>query len=142
MRAAFPRLGVRTEVAQKLPDVDENDLEPAFAAIRANPELNWTFVQGGLMVHGVDTLMDYLRVCVDFRLSDRVSNIHCPTLITQAENDPVAAYAGRLYDALTCPKALLRFTAAEGAGDHCEAWARSVYFQRAYDWLDGVFGLL
>ena len=29
---------------------------------------------------------------------------------------------------------------AEGAGDHCEVSARSVYFQRAYDWLDGVFG--
>jgi hypothetical protein len=42
----------------------------------------------------------------------------------------VAAYAGRLYEALTCPKALLRFTAAEGAGDHCEASARSVNFQR------------
>ena len=47
----------------------------------------------------------------------------------------------RLYDALTCPKTLIRFTAAEGAGDHCEASARSVYFQRAYDWLDGIFGV-
>jgi hypothetical protein len=26
------------------------------------------------------------------------------------------------------------------AGDHCEVSTRSVYFQRAYDWLDGVFG--
>jgi len=52
-----------------------------------------------------------------------------------------AAFAGRLYDALMCPKTLIRFTAAEGAGDHREASARSVYFQRAYDWLDGVFGM-
>ena len=41
MRAAFPRLGVPAEVAQKLPDVDEKVLEPAFAAIRTNPQLNW-----------------------------------------------------------------------------------------------------
>ena len=40
MRAAFPRLGVPAEVAQKLPDVDEKVLEPAFAAIRTNPQLN------------------------------------------------------------------------------------------------------
>ena len=140
IRAAFPRLGVPAEVAQKLPNVDEKVLEPAFAAIRTNPQLNWAFVQRGRMVHGVDTLMDYLRACVDYRLSDRVANISCPTLVTQAESDPVAAYAGRLYEALSAPKTFIRFSPAEGAGDHCEVSARSVYFQRAYDWLDGVFG--
>jgi hypothetical protein len=85
--------------------------------------------------------MDYLRACASFRLSDRVGAIACPTLITIAENDPVAMNAKRLYDALDCPKAFVRFTAAEGAGDHCEGSARSVYFQRAYDWLDNVFGM-
>ena len=137
-RAAFPRLGVPTEVAQELPDIDAKLLEPAFAAIRSDPQLNWTFMQRGFMVHGVDTVMDYLRVCVHYRLSDRIANIRCPTLVTQAESDPVAARAGRLYDALTGPKTFIRFTAAEGAGDHCEASARSVYIQRAYDWLDGA----
>ena len=73
IRAIFPRLGVSAEVAKALPDVDEAALEPAFAAIRENPQLNWSFVQRGLWVHGVRTLMDYLRVCVAFRLSDRVS---------------------------------------------------------------------
>jgi len=97
-------------------------------------------VQRGLMVHGVDTVMDYLRVCVHYRLSDRIAKIRCPILVTQAESDPVAARAGRLYDALTGPKTFIRFTTAEGAGDHCEASARSVYIQRAYDWLDGVLG--
>jgi acetyl esterase/lipase len=121
MRAIFRRLGVSAEVAKALPDVDEAAIEPAFAAIRENPQLNWSFVQRGLWVHGVRTLMDYLRVCVAFRLSDRVSAIRCPTLVTTAENDPVAAFAGRLYDALMCPKTLIRFTAAEGAGDHVGA---------------------
>lgn len=141
LRAAFARFGVPAEVAKALPDVNEQALEPAFAAIRKNSQLNWSFVQRGMWVHGVDSLMDYLRACVPFRLSDRVDAIRCPTLITMAENDPVAALAERLYDALTCPKTLIRFTAAEGAGDHCEASARSVYFQRAYDWLDGIFGV-
>jgi alpha-beta hydrolase superfamily lysophospholipase len=139
-RAAFPHLGVPTEVAQELPDVDAKLLEPAFAAIRSDPQLNWTFVQRGFMVHGVDTVMDYLRICVHYRLSDRIANIRCPTLVTQAESDPVAARARRLYDALTGPKTFILFTAAEGAGDHCEASARSVYIQRTYDWLDGVLG--
>ena len=140
IRTQFPRFGVSGAVAAAIPDVDERELQSVFAAIRANPQLNWTFVQRGLWVHRVDTLMDYLRACVSFRLSDRVSAITCPTLITMADNDPVAMSAKRLYDALTCPKTFVRFTAAEGADDHCEGSARSVYFQRAYDWLDDVFG--
>jgi hypothetical protein len=32
-----------------------------------------------------------------------------------------------------CPKALLRFTAAEGAGDHCEMGNRSLLDQRVFD---------
>src|SRR5262249_60156993 len=90
-RAAFPRLGVPTEVAQELPDVEAKLLEPAFAAIRSDPQLNWTFVQRGFMVHGDDTVMDYLRVCVHYRLSDRIANIRCPTLVTPAESAPSAA---------------------------------------------------
>ena len=42
----------------------------------------------------------------------------------------------QVYEALTCPKTLLRFTAAEGAGDHCEMGNRPLYDQRAFDWLD------
>ena len=140
IRTQFPRFGVSGAVAAAIPDVDERELQSVFAAIRTNPQLNWTFVQRGLWVHRVDTLMDYLRACVSFRLSDRVSAITCPTLITMADNDPVAMNAKRLYDALSCPKTFVRFTAAEGADDHCEGSARSVYFQRAYDWLDDVFG--
>jgi len=74
LRAGFARFGIRAEVARKLPDVDEKVVEPAFTAIRSNPQLNWAFVQRGLMVHGLDTLMDYLRVCVDYRLSNRVAD--------------------------------------------------------------------
>ena len=32
------------------------------------------------------------------------------------------------------------FTAAEGAGDHCEMEARSLFSQRAFDWLDETLG--
>ena len=37
---------------------------------------------------------------------------------------------------LTCPKALLEFTAAEGAGGHCEMGNRSLAMLRMLDWLD------
>ena len=82
--------------------------------------------------------MDYLRIAPQYKLSDRADKIQCPTLITWAENDPIASAAETLYDALTCPKMLTRFTATEGAGDHCEMKARTLFHQRSFDWLDKV----
>ena len=53
----------------------------------------------------------------------------------------IDADATELYEALRCPKLLIRFTDEEGAGDHCEALARSVLHQRTFDWLDEVLGV-
>jgi hypothetical protein len=33
-------------------------------------------------------------------------------------------------------KTLVRFSADEGAGGHCEGTARRLFHQRVYDWLD------
>jgi hypothetical protein len=41
---------------------------------------------------------------------------------------------------MQCPKALLRFTAAEGAGEHCEMGNRSLANLRMLDWLDTTLG--
>jgi hypothetical protein len=57
-----------------------------------------------------------------------------------AENDRIAQGAPALLDRLTCPKTLLRFTAAEGAGDHCELASRSLANRRMLDWLDATLG--
>ena len=67
-------------------------------------------------------------------MADRIA---CPTLLTQADKDPISAAAPKLYAALTVErKTLIEFTDAEGAGDHCEASGRRLYHQRVYDWLD------
>jgi hypothetical protein len=42
----------------------------------------------------------------------------------------------QLYDALTCPKELVAFTAAEGADSHCEPKAFGLREQRIFDRLD------
>lgn len=132
-RAAMP---FPDDQKAKFPNVDPAVVQPVLDQMMQVPRLRWTFEQRGTMVHGVDTIYDYFKEVMDFKISDRVHDISCPTLITKAENDPVAAYSQTLYDALTCPKTLLEFTAAEGAGDHCEAQARTLYHQRTYDWLD------
>ena len=52
----------------------------------------------------------------------------------------VPAVVEKLAAALRCPHEFRTFTTAEGAGDHCEAGARTLFHARAFDWLDGVLG--
>jgi hypothetical protein len=48
------------------------------------------------------------------------------------------ARSGATLTALTCEKEYVRFKAAEGAGDHCEAGARTLYHARSFGWLDAI----
>jgi len=135
MRAGLP---LSPEARQHLPEISPVDLEAVMAQARSSPYLAWT-IGRALWVHGVDSLADYLKATAEYSLKGRAENIRCPTLVCGAENDPIAHFADQLYAALKCPKAMVRFTAAEGAGGHCEETARSLFHQRAYDWLDEVF---
>jgi len=112
----------------------------ARAFMEASPRMHWSIVQRGFWVHGVTSLEGYLAAALQFTLEGRVGMIRCPTLLTTAENDPLSQGAQALYDELSCPKALLAFTAAEGAGDHCEMAGRSLANRRVLDWLDATLG--
>ncbi|MGD0189566.1 MAG: alpha/beta fold hydrolase [Rhizomicrobium sp.] len=92
----------------------------------------------GLWVHGVKSPLAYLRLTEGYTLEGRAERIRCPTLVCSAEDDDIGVTADRLYESLTCEKTRLVFTAKEGAGAHCEAGARMLFNQRAFDWLDGV----
>jgi hypothetical protein len=61
--------------------------------------------------------------------------ITCPTLIATAEDDDLCKDMPAFFDQLSCPKQLIQFSAAEGAGDHCESGARVLFHQRVFDWL-------
>jgi hypothetical protein len=74
----------------------------------------------------------------DYSTEGRVQQIRCPTLVCSAEDDEIGVTARRLHDALSCETQFIPFKANEGAGAHCEAGARSLLNQRAFDWLDGV----
>lgn len=106
----------------------------------ADPLFRWRTVQRGMWVHGVQTLFGLLKEIVRYEISPVAGQISCPTLLTAAEGDPLSRDAQTLFDALQCPKMLVRFVAAEGGGGHCEMLARSLYQQRVYDWLDETLG--
>ncbi len=130
--------GIPAEAAANLGTLDQSVLDKMEAVIRGNRQLNWKIVQRGFWVHGVDNLRDYLASAELFTMTGRAHLISCPTLITQAENDVLAAGSAAFFDALTCQKTLARFTAAEGADGHCEMQNRSLLNQRVLDWLDSV----
>lgn len=104
------------------------------------PTAGWA-LRRGLYVNGVGTMMDYIRQAREYTLKGHAERITCPTLVCHAEGDDIAAQAPELFDALECPKELILFTEAEGAGQHCELGARQLYLARAFGWLDSVLGL-
>jgi pimeloyl-ACP methyl ester carboxylesterase len=124
----------------RFPDIDPALLDPMQARLDrpdADPMQRWRLLQRGPWVHGKDTLYDYLADLCRFELSTVAAEIRCPTLLTMAERDPIASGAPHLIDAISAErKTLMRFSAAEGAGGHCEGFARRLYHQRTFDWLD------
>lgn len=105
------------------------------ALLATKPQMHWSLVQRGLWVHGVKSLGEYAEAALAMTLEGRVDAIRCPTLLTMAENDFRSKGAESLLAELTCPKTLMRFTAAEGAGDHCQMSNRSLATLGMFDWL-------
>jgi pimeloyl-ACP methyl ester carboxylesterase len=132
MLAMFP-----PPVRTLLDEGDAAKLKPIFDEIMQNSATAFTFNRG-MLVHGVATPWDYVKAMAPYTIEGIAAQISCPTLICQAENDVRASQSGELYAALTCPKTLLEFTDAEGAGEHCEAGASALFDQRVFDWLDDV----
>jgi dienelactone hydrolase len=105
----------------------------------SSPTARWAFTHD-MYAMGVKTPRGYMAASLDYTLEGGIAEaITCPTLVCEAEDD--LFFAGQpqmLFDRLTCPKTLLRFTAAEGAGAHCQVSALRLAFARIYDWLDDV----
>ena len=99
------------------------------------PTAGWA-LRRGMLVHQASTPLAYVEAMKEFSLVGLAGDITCPTFVCNGENDPISASAPELVAALTCDKEFVTFTAAEGAGDHCESGARTLFHARAFDWLD------
>lgn len=117
--------------------IDDAALQPLLEGMMRNPAGSWS-LRRSMWVHGVEDPAALVRALRDYSVAGRAARIRCPMLVCQAESDPIAAHAGDLYEALLCPKRFLRFTEAEGAGDHCESGAHLLFHQCMFDWLDEV----
>ncbi|MBS0221115.1 MAG: alpha/beta fold hydrolase [Proteobacteria bacterium] len=136
LRAFARRLGLDEQAAHHLEKADDAIYATMKKIVEADRKLRWGVVQRGFWVHGVGELRAFVREANAFTLEGHIEKIRCPTLITAAEADPLASGAESLFERLKCPKHLMRFTVAEGAGDHCEMQSRSLANRRVLDWLD------
>ncbi|MFJ4960888.1 alpha/beta hydrolase family protein [Streptomyces sp. NPDC088729] len=121
--------------AESAPEVDAM-VEQLMAR---DPNMRWAATHGQYVM-GADSPRAFFASFLDYTLAGGIAErITCPTLVCEAETD--IFFEGQpqlLFDHLTCQKALLRFTEAEGAGAHCHAGAQRLAFARIYDWLDDV----
>ena len=118
------------------PDVLNAVLEQGIAMY---PSLSFVFDRG-MLTHGVATPLEYLQTSMSYTLEGIAGQIQCPTLVCEGENDSRGGDAKPLYDAVNVPKEYILFANADGAGEHDEAGAASLFSQRVFGWLDETLG--
>jgi len=121
--------------AESAPEVDAM-IEQLMAI---NPNIRWAAAHGQYVM-GVDSPRAFFASYLDYTLANGIAEqISCPTLVCDAAEDIfLEGQPKMLFEHLTCEKKLLDFTAAEGAGAHCQTGAQRLAFGRIYDWLDDI----
>jgi hypothetical protein len=83
--------GLPSEAVADLGALDQSILDKIETVVRSNRLLNWKIVQRGFWAHGVDNLRAFFASAELFTMKGRAALVSCPILITQAENDMLAA---------------------------------------------------
>jgi len=99
-------------------------------------KIRWA-IENGMFTFQVGSIWDLIEATESWSLEGVAHMITCPILVCEAEGDHF--FAGQpkmLYEALTCPKTLLRFTADDGAEEHCQLGALLLSNHRVFEWLD------
>lgn len=134
-------------VKKALPDISEllnHDPEHLLGKYLGQALLNPMLaakMKAKMWVHGTDSLIELIKEWRQYNLKDTAHQIKCPTLVMDAENEAFSSgQAPEFFDALTCKKDYVLFSAKEGAGEHCQAGALSLSHQFLFDWLARVLG--
>lgn len=128
------------EMATMLHDGDRATFEAWMAegARDASPQMRFELAKR-CEPYKLDNLWDMLVELQRYDLAGVAERIACPTLVTDPDDETFwPGQSQELYDALKCPRTLLRFTEAEGAAGHCEPLAPTLRNQRVFDWLDAT----
>jgi pimeloyl-ACP methyl ester carboxylesterase len=106
-------------------------------ALPAQSTMARWMVRCGLWCMGVSSVDELVKATESYTVAGIIDRITCPTLVLEAENDQFfKGQPQRVFDELTCEKALITFREDEGAGEHCHEGALLLFHQRTFDWLD------
>lgn len=129
LKKAFPG------IVELIHDDPNNEMGKNIAQALSNPMLA-AKMRAKLWIHNADSPSGLLKLWLDYNLFDASALIECPTLVLDSENESLSAGQAELFfDSLRCLKFYHLFTAKDGAGEHCEAGARSLSNQYIFDWL-------
>lgn len=106
--------------------------------IAAGHSLGGWALRRGMLVHGCDNPMAYVKTLHEFDNESVLGQIRIPTLITRAEKDEIGDQAGTVYRKLiNCEnKQLIVFKDVDGAAEHCQTGARMLFSEAVFAWLD------
>jgi alpha-beta hydrolase superfamily lysophospholipase len=137
--AGMKMMGLTDAQEAKLPALDPDFAAGALQVFQSSRALNWSICKRGFWTNGGADLQAFMTEIMRWKLDPAtVGQITCPTLVTSADDDRASTDAQQLFDALTCPKEHVHFTAAQGANMHCEMLNRSLANRTILDWLDTV----
>lgn len=135
--AGMRLMGLTDEQAAKLPALDSDFAAGALQVIQSNRMLNWSLCRRAFWTNGAADLSALVAELWRWTLTPEIlSTVTTPMLVLSAEGDRASTDTDELYAALPGPKDRIAFTAAEGAGMHCEMLNRSLANRRILDWLD------
>lgn len=106
-------------------------------ALKLSPSTR-TMMAWRMRPYGVTSAFDFFTAAREYRLTDAdLAAIRCPVLVTDPEHEQFwPGQSARMVEGLGERGTLVAFTAAEGAGGHCEPAAPALRGERVFDWLD------
>ncbi|OLV16235.1 alpha/beta hydrolase family protein [Deinococcus marmoris] len=107
-------------------------------AMLNNTNMRWNMTQGKWTFR-VPALFDFVEETKNYTIDGTAGQIECPCLVMDAEADMFfKGQPQKIYDALLCPKKLVKTTAEDGAENHCQSGALAFKDQTVFDWLDEI----
>ena len=107
-----------------------------YKMMESSATLRWA-VGHGMYAFGADSPSDWMKKTRAYTLQDVIANISCQMVVVESDQDTLTGtQSQKLYKELLCPKERMVFTAAEGAGDHCQVGAPRRSVERVFNWLE------
>lgn len=120
------------EAVEKYPkEFDEGAIE----YMKKDLTARW-FFENGMWTFGAATPSELILAIKPYTLEGIIDQIRCPVLVIDAEDDQFMGNQPQVvYEKLSAPKELMKFSMEFGAGLHCQIGAYGISSERIFNWL-------